>query len=375
MKKYLLISNGYPSNEDKYNNGFVHTRVKNYKEKKLDIDVFYYSKKRNDDFIYDGVDVLRGNSKKLQTLLESEKYEKVLIHFAFSNILKVIEKSAPNIPVVIWVHGTEALGWYRRLFALDFKRLYRFIGYIILNSYQLYYLRKFIKNKKINKKFIFVSEWMMNIMKTDTLTKNIELNYDIIPNVVDEKIFSYSEKSADDRLKILSIRPYQSKKYANDLMVKAILLLRKEKFFNELSFTIYGDGRLFDSVLKPLRGLDNVSIHRGFLSHADIKVKHDKNGIMLIPTRQDAQGVSMCEAISSGLVAVTSNNTAIPEYVDGSFGFLTNNHTELAGAIKQLYLSPDLYLKMSKKGSDIMQKRCSSSAVINDELKVIKNNI
>ena len=35
MKKYLVISPGYPNEKNLYNNGFVHSRVKNYLENKM----------------------------------------------------------------------------------------------------------------------------------------------------------------------------------------------------------------------------------------------------------------------------------------------------------------------------------------------------
>ena len=93
---------------------------------------------------------------------------------------------------------------------------------------------------------------------------------------------------------------------------------------------------------------------------------------MLIPTRQDAQGVSMCEAMSSGLVPVTSNNTAIPEYVNESCGYLGNNVDDLKDAIKEMYYNPDIFLKKSKKASQHINKICSPQIVINKELNLIK---
>lgn len=94
---------------------------------------------------------------------------------------------------------------------------------------------------------------------------------------------------------------------------------------------------------------------------------------MLIPTRQDAQGVSMCEAMMSGLVPVTSNNTAIPEYVPENCGYLTNNYKELALAIKTMYFNQDEFLQKSKNAHEFIQKKCSSKVVIERELEVIKS--
>lgn len=92
---------------------------------------------------------------------------------------------------------------------------------------------------------------------------------------------------------------------------------------------------------------------------------------MLIPTRQDAQGVSMCEAMSSGLVPLTSNNTAIPEYVYDDCGYLTNNYHELAAAIEELYYDSNLFLEKSKNASKNISELCSPKVVIKKELELI----
>jgi len=94
---------------------------------------------------------------------------------------------------------------------------------------------------------------------------------------------------------------------------------------------------------------------------------------MLIPTRQDAQGVSMCEAMSSGLVPLTSNNTAIPEYCNNEVGYLTNNFEELAGAIEDLYSNSDKFLEMSKMTSKYIQNICGNDIVIKKEIDLITN--
>ncbi len=49
-------------------------------------------------------------------------------------------------------------------------------------------------------------------------------------------------------------------------------------------------------------------------------------GVFLSPTRMDAQGVMMCEVMASGLLTISSDNTAIPEFiVDEQNGILIDN--------------------------------------------------
>lgn len=375
MGKYLVVAPGYPSENNKYNNGFVHSRVVQYKKNSMDVDVFSVTTGKIHKYTYEGVSVYEGCPKEFANFIKENKYDKILVHFGYKKILRPIVKYCPNTPLIIWVHGAEALGWYRRLFAFNIKKPYRFFGYIIINTAQLMYLHKFITNKKVNKKFIFVSNWMKDILEKDSHSKGKITNYEIIPNVIDSDIFDYKEKVESDRLNILSIRTYQSKKYANDLSVKCVQELAKENFFNDLTFTFYGDGRLFNKTLEPLKKFKNVKIYQKFLNHKEISEAHKKNGIMLIPTRQDAQGVSMCEAMSSGLVPVTSNNTAIPEFVPDNCGYLANDYKELALAIKEMYENPKVFLKKSKNASKFIQKKCDSKMAIKSELKIIKENI
>lgn len=375
MEKYLIVSTGYPSQENLYNNAFIHARVKNYKKLNINIEIFICDKSLNSlqKYEYEGVEVNKGNYEVLKEFLLKYKFRKILIHFGYKKMVKTIIENAKNTPLLMWVHGVEALGWYRRLFAFEIKRPHRFIGYILLNTRQLLFMHNLIKNKSVDITFIFVSEWMKKILEKDSLSKNKIKKYMIIPNVIDSNIFKYQKKSKEDRLKVLSIRPYMSKKYANDLSVKAVLELSSKSFFKDLTFTFYGDGRMFDDTLKPLKKFNNVKIFKKFLKQDEIIKVHKENGIMLIPTRQDAQGVSMCEAMSSGLVPVTSMNTAIPEYVSNNEGFLTNNYKELAQAIEKLYYDPKLFEKLSKNASKKIKLKCDTDNVIKKEIELIKS--
>ena len=368
--KYLIIAPGYPSEENKYNNGFIHTRVKLYLKNKMDVTIFSYTKGALRKYTYEDVTVYTGGKKAYIEFLKEKTYDKYLVHFGFKKIIKPIIKNNSNSTIITWVHGTEALGWYRRLFAFNIKKPYRFLGYIILNIIQLNFLRRLI-NSNYDITYVFVSNWMKNILEKDTHSIGKIKKYKIIPNVIDDSIFKYQEKKPNDRLNILSIRPFQSKKYANDLTVKTILKLSTEPYFSKLKFTIYGDGRLFDKTLKPIKNIENVKIYRKFLTHNDISREHKKNGIMLIPTRQDAQGVSMCEAMSSGLVPVTSNNTAIPEYVNNECGYLANNVDELASAITEMYYNEKVFLAKSKKAHNFIFEKCSPKKVMTEELNLI----
>ena len=89
--KYLLITPGYPSKNNIYNNGFIHSRVLEYLENGLDIDIFVV---KNIDikstYTYEGVSITEGNIGELEKLMNKNEYHKILIHFANYRYMKTI---------------------------------------------------------------------------------------------------------------------------------------------------------------------------------------------------------------------------------------------------------------------------------------------
>src|SRR5690606_33018004 len=92
--------------------------------------------------------------------------------------------------------------------------------------------------------------------------------------------------------------------------------------FAEWTFTLGGDGRRWDEDFAGLEKFPNVTLQRGFVSQNEIKALHDTHGVFLVPSRADTQGVSRDEAMSSGLVPVTTALESISEFVDSECGML-----------------------------------------------------
>ena len=173
--------------------------------------------------------------------------------------------------------------------------------------------------------------------------------------------------------KILSIRPYANANYGNDLSVKAIIELSDKPFFDELEFRLIGDGVLFDEIVKPIKKFKNVFIEKRFLSQDAIANLHKEYGIFLCPSRMDTQGVSRDEAMSSGLVPITNNIAAIPEFTDNNCAILAseNNYLELAKGISMIYKNPKIFQKMSKEAANRVRKQSDYIYTIGKELELL----
>jgi glycosyltransferase involved in cell wall biosynthesis len=211
----------------------------------------------------------------------------------------------------------------------------------------------------------------------DTEVDIPKTSYEIIHNPVNTSTFNYVEKSPSQRFKILTIRPFASNKYANDLTVKAIVHLSKMSIFSDLQFLIVGDGRLFDETIEPLRKFNNVDIQQGFLSHDEISSLHKEYGIFITPTRMDSQGVSRDEAMSSGMVPITTNVTAIPEFVDNQCGMLVEGEDweGMAKAVLTLVENPELFIRLSRSAAKRVRDQTGSNIVIQQEIDLIMGDL
>ena len=191
--KYILITPGYPSEKNKYNNTFVHSRMKAYLNKGVLVDVFYVNKKlfakpqNGAKYEFEGVTVEQGNIAELSLKLQKNKYDKILIHFAIKKVVSTVIKIFNNTPLIIWSHGVDIIPWHKRLYNLRVANVIKFAGYAVFNIIQRLYLNKIIKKHGDAITFVFVSEWLYRVAQKSIWRVNKIKNYVIIPNIVDEK--------------------------------------------------------------------------------------------------------------------------------------------------------------------------------------------
>lgn len=368
--RLLILVNNYPGEKPSYAERFVHARVAEYNKTHQCLVVSF---KVPSDYVFEGVPVVMLlDEAHFYSILDEYRPDRILVHFALKRIIQMLKPV--NIKIIVWVHGYEALGWYRRWYELKGGVIFSlvFIRKLMSNLSQQTSLRKFIQrsNRTQSIVFVFVSRWMWRVTSTDTLSRILYKH--IIPNPVDDHSFPYFPKQEDKRFSILVIRPFTSAKYALDLVRDTILGLANEPGFEQLIFTIYGQGPSWEDITAPLKPYNNIHLHNQLLDKTSMAEVFSKHGILLCPSRQDAQGVTMCEAMSCGLVPVTSNNTGIPEFVeDGYSGYTTTSVHEMILRIQQLVARPDLFNTLSRQAALSIRKKAAIDDVINKELSVI----
>jgi glycosyltransferase involved in cell wall biosynthesis/spore maturation protein CgeB/ubiquinone/menaquinone biosynthesis C-methylase UbiE/predicted nucleic acid-binding Zn-ribbon protein len=370
--EHLLLTNQYPSYSDLYRNGFVHTRVRAYHARAVRCDVF---RLRPDEAVsyheFEDVNVVTGSQEVLHQMLASGRYKSVLVHFLDSSMWDVLQHHVDRVKVLVWVHGAEIQPWHRRDF--DHQTQEQRAVARRTSDERMAFWRALLQPVPANLKLVFVSRYFAEEVMQDVGLRIPERHYTIIHNPINTELFNYQEKSVEQRKKVLSIRPYASAKYANDLSVKAIQRLSQEPWFYHMEFRMIGDGPLFEETLAPLREFRNVYIEQRFLNQQEIAALHKEYGIFLCPTRMDAQGVSRDEAMASGLVPVTNAVTAIPEFVDDRCGILVpgEDAEAMARGISLLYEHPERFSAMSEAAAKRVRAQSDAQRVIGAELAVV----
>ena len=373
QQRYLLVTNQYPAYDNLYRNGFVHSRVRAYREKGVGVDVFRMGTDSPAAFReFEGIDVVSGDAAVLDRLLATATYSHVMVHFLSPDMWKVLQKHVDRLPVTVWVHGFEIHGWQRRAFNLSTEAERQ--KAMQDSEARMAFWRLIFNALPFNLHFVFVSRSLANEAMEDVGMPLPESAYSVIPNPIDTGIFRYEKKDPEQRKRILSVRPFASRQYANDLSVAAIQLLSKEPFFKELEFRIIGNGALFEETLAPIRNHPNVTIERRFLAQPEIAALHRDYGIFLCPTRWDSHGVSRDEAMASGLVPVTNRVAAIPEFVDDACGILADpeDAAGLASGIARLFSDPSAFEAMSLAAHQRVMSR-SSDEIVSRELVLFRS--
>ena len=365
----LVLADAYPSASDLYKYGFVHSRVRSYRREGRQVDVFRFSEFARPGFYsFEDVAVEKGGSGRLRAILESGAYKRILVHFLNPAVWEILRDFADRIDITVWVHGAEIQPWWRRVYpsaeelavAKD------------LTPARLDFWRDVVDNAPASTRLVVVSRAFRDEIAEDLGRTLDEARAAIIHNPIDTHVFPYVEKSAEDRLRIVSVRPYAGPKYANDLAVAAVVDLADEAWFSELSFTFVGAGPYFEETVEPLRRYPNVHLSEGFLTQPEIARLYEDKGVCLVPTRVDSQGVSRDEAMASGLVPVTSGIPAVHEFVSDREGYIApfDDHCGLADAIRDMYANPHVFLRKSRAAAERVRSQTSADVVTAREIEV-----
>jgi glycosyltransferase involved in cell wall biosynthesis len=361
INNIAVFAPGYPSSTDAAF-AFVHARVKLYLQRGKTVKVFIPGNQKQ--YSFEGVEVYAITNDKIASVFTDWKPDVLAVHYANFAVKKLVK--GIDLPMVVWVHGHEIL-WTTDVTAgtawdkirKKFLLLPRLIHQTITTG-------RFIGRAQVS---VFVSQWMKQAAEKHAVRKFI--NGIVIPNPVDTDLFFYRKPTSTHRC--ISIRSFAKNKYGIDTAIRAF------SGATDLQIDIYGKGKLAEKFRKlALTQHSNANIIEKSIPHGDIPALYHQYDIFVAPSRVEAQGVSMCEAMAAGLPIVATHVGGIPEFVrHGKDGFLVppNNPEELMKAIRLLSKDRVLFEKMSSNAREHIHLICGADNICNQEIEAMETAV
>ncbi|KZN68467.1 glycosyltransferase family 4 protein [Pseudoalteromonas luteoviolacea] len=360
--KIVVATGRYPSKGSPYSHMFVHTRNKQYLKQGHEVIVIVPATTENTYHI-DGVQVVEGPVCKLKSYLFEA--DRAMIHLLLHRFDKKLDGGVlydaileKKIPTLFFIHGVETQTiWGSRRDDIQWRSPKSIARWLYRDLYLINKMKKTMSHflaDSVPVKFVTPSHWMLKEAERH-IGLNLSPKAEIIPNGIDTKHFQFADRW-EQRFELTSIRPlYYRGKYALDLLLDS-----SEHLDGNVHISIYGkgpDAEIIRGITEQLSA--NVSLNEGFLDAADIPNVHSKHGLYLGVTRMDAQGVSMCEAMASGLPVVSFDTCAIPEFVKhDDTGLLASAYDieEYASLVNKLLNDRELFTRLAKSARAEMEK-------------------
>jgi glycosyltransferase involved in cell wall biosynthesis len=371
--RILLLTRSYPEDGNLYQYPFVHRRVLAYRAAGHDVLVFRPGEREPASrHLFDGSECWTGGAGAFDTAVAQFRPDVIAAHGFCETMWPTLKRVAGVVPVQAWLHGSEIPAFFRTQAACIADPLQRQRALAGVEERSSFW-RGFLGAIPNRFGLVFVSNSAVDMMREDVGGLIDDAEVAVIPNPIDTDLFAYCAKTPEDRFAVLSIRPFDSRTYGNDMTVAAIRSIAARGDSDRMRFTIIGDGPLFDETLAPLAGIRNVAIQRRFIDQGEIAAEHRRNGIFLVPTRLDTQGVSRDEAMASGLVPVTNAVSAVPEFVDQSCAALApaDNPEALADALWAMVADPALFLSRSVAAAERVRRQSGYDCIIPAELSLL----
>jgi len=366
-----VVVPSYPSATRAYGGQPIERRLRYYRAAGFDVTVVVASNSTEAAADREGIRVVHSRSDDLLSVVQDVNPSQVCVHHPLPELWAVAKEMTDRVPVHLWIHGFEARDWRELEFNYTPQEMADKASQLDAITFdRRQAIREAFIDRSVTK--IFVSEFMKKV--AEDFAGIPSENSRVIHNVIDSDTFPYSQRYDSDRRNILSIRSFARRNYATDLIRDTIRLLIDEPFFDDLTFSIVGDGQHFEEDMGELRGMPNVSVTRQFLDARGMASAFERHGVLLVPTRWDSQGMTMGEAMSAGLVPVTNCVAAIPEFADEQCAMLANPEDArgLADGIARLYLEPDLFLSMSATAAQRVRAQCGPQSTVQVELDLLE---
>jgi len=281
---------------------------------------------------------------KIKKELKNIKPDIVHTHLFGANFWGRVSAHSLSIPVVTTEHGINLDESWFRSFLLRLLKNYTSI-YISPSQAMADYMRRVYKIKK----------------EIKILPHGIEI----------DKFKKVSKLEKTEKMKLLILGRLDLTK-GQDIALKALVKLKNYNWQLE----IVGDGNDKEKIEKLVVELDLQEKVSLLPATRDVVGALERNQIVLIPSRLEAFGLTVVEAMSSGRIVISSSAGGLPEVIkDGKTGFLfkVGDIDDLAEKIRFVFENFDKIIPMVEKGKELAQKDFSIERMVGEYEDVYQN--
>ena len=153
--------------------------------------------------------------------------------------------------------------------------------------------------------------------------------------------------SKDGKIVITTVSRLTHKKRVEDIVDIAPSLLKKRR---DIIFLVIGDGPLRKKIEKKVRrlNLSHSFYFTGRIPREKVLCLLEHSDIFVLPSKDEAFGVAVLEALSKGVAVVARNHSGVSDIVThNKTGLLASNKYELARYIEELIERPALRERFS----------------------------
>ncbi len=222
-----------------------------------------------------------------------------------------------------------------------------------------------ILNSKMNKGLITWSNWAAKGFEKDGVER--EKIYVVpLPMEARPKSAEAYHKPAKSQKTVLFVGLDYWRK-GGDTALRVLKKVKKEVPNSKLIYV----GRIPDERVKDYE-LDWIERY-DFLERNKLLRLYSLADVFFMPTRAEAYGLSILEAMASGTPVVSTKVAAIPEIVPSGAGFLTNDEDEMAERITDLLADEELNQKVGTNAASAVAQRHEPRAVSKQVYSVYAN--
>ena len=198
------------------------------------------------------------------------------------------------------------------------------IAGILQKPYLSNLTRKTYRNAQ---KILPVSEFLKNNMLK--LLPELEINkFQIIPNVIDSRIFIYKKKdSIPNELRFCAIATWATKRVPDkkpELFIEALEAIQL-KTNKKIILTMIGDGNRIEELKKLCADKSYKTEFLGYQTKAEIAITLQHSDFFIHASTMETFGVVVVEAMMTGTPVICSNVAALPELINETNGVLCEN--------------------------------------------------